>query len=380
VKLVPSFCSFSFSSPEHILFTALLLFSKLKLKELFDKLIQLQPMDTQEQADEDAAAAAALAAVTVSDPLKRMPDFNAYNKEAADRKGSPSRTASPTRGSAGLFGSPAPTVGTPNNSANPSNSALDTTAGTFASQLPVSTATIVSAKRAAKLQETMSANGTRRAFTSPDGKVKIRMTAFTPPVVAVEPSTTYLATVVNPRSKPPSVLEAQKLKKKQDDDYAKAIVIANRKALLVKAQQQEAAKLKLRRSITGGTGESFDTLSPREPSPSKRENRSSNNNNHISPLRTPSTAAEGGIGGGGEGSPDLAKVTLYHAADPIAAAADATANAAHRSALMYHMHHTHDMISFRSFVKVLFYCSYQLPVQRFFFLRFFSCFLLSSSL
>lgn len=166
------------------------------------------------------------------DPLREMPDFNVYRAEAPGPEHPSGRAAdSPGR------------AGSPTNSPRP-----DSPRGRRGSAEggAASAATGASARRTSVIQEVVAGNGARRAFTTPDGKVQIKLTSFRAPST-VDAATPYIAAVVNPRSKSPAAVLTAAQKKKQEDDFVRAIVAANRKA----AAERVAAERTRRRSGTG---------------------------------------------------------------------------------------------------------------------------------
>ena len=182
---------------------------------MFERSITLQP-------ESPAGAAPA----PEHDPLDRLPDFNVYSQHAPELH-EPEGGSSPD-GVHLVTGSPGGT------------------AGRRVSMDSVLTATSsASARRTSKIMESVSGNGQRRAFRSPDGKVEIKLTSLRPPSSVEVGSTTYVGAVTNPRSKSPAVVRTLKDKKKQEDDYVKAIVAANRKAA---AEKMAADRLNRRRS------------------------------------------------------------------------------------------------------------------------------------
>lgn len=227
----------------------------MKLKEIFDRSVSIQP---------DSPAAPAL---PENNPLSHMPNFNVYSYEAPgldDERNNPHSPRNSPRNSP--RSSPR---SSPRNSPErrPSRDVLQksirarsSSPSRRGSTESAASTTSASAKRMNRIIETVSGNGKRRAFTSPDGKVMIKLTSFKAPN-AIEINTTYIATVTNPRSKAPDVQQALKMKKKQEDDFAKAIVEANRKA----AEEKALAERNRRRGskhITSNSSAGNKTFSP----------------------------------------------------------------------------------------------------------------------
>jgi hypothetical protein len=181
--------------------------SKVKMAEMFDRWISQQP-----------PTSPGAAPAPERDPLQEMPDFNVYRAEATQAE-----AANHT-----------PRQDSPRGRRNSIESG-------------VSAATGASAKRNTLIQEAVAGNGSRRAFTSPDGKVQLKLTSFRAPS-GVDVAKPYIAKVVNPRSKSPAAVLTAAQKKKQEDDYVRAIVAANRKAV----EERVAAERTRRRSSSGG--------------------------------------------------------------------------------------------------------------------------------
>ena len=176
-----------------------------------------------------------------TNPLQNLPNFNVHIKHAPELqedapwspRTSPQRVRSSSEAAevtkVTLPSTAAATVRSPGAAqSNPNSQERRPSTGA------TSTASSAAQKRMNRMLETLAGNGTRRAFTSPDGKVKIKLTAFSPPS-SMEVKETYIGNVTNPRSKSPAVVRVHQQKKKQEDDFAKSIVEANRKAVEDKA-------------------------------------------------------------------------------------------------------------------------------------------------
>lgn len=308
----------------------------MKLRELFERCVSIQP---------DSPAAPV---VPENNPLSHMPNFNVYSYDAPgrdDERNSPrSSPRSSPRNSPRSSPRTSPERRPSHDAVAKSLRARSSSPTRRGSTASAASTTSASAKRMDRIIETVMGNGTRRAFKSPDGKVMIKLTSFRAPS-AIEIDTTYIAKVTNPRSKAPDVLNAIKMKKKQDDDFAKAIVEANRKA----AEEKALAERNRRRA--GPNNKPHASLSAQTKASSSPELRTSKSAS-VPNLKnlTPGTTQSGAVGSAGSGSKRQASPERTHQSPGKSRSIG--------DLQLYHVEahspqHHHPTISFKSFVKVI---------------------------